>query len=314
MDGNNRVFYVMENVEKMICKGRDDIDKAKTVLNNNNDLSKSAKEILGGMLSAFDHFTDGLEALASVVVDYSKRMDTTRPIITGNKAGPAKQANPANPTQPPVNPAEVKKNKFCQAVRDADKTLLVYKMDLGKVPIMNTGTMSRHVTQDIVRKAAKVEGQTTGRPNEDTVVTLEDTLSMVTGMEFLGRVTKPYANRFNDKDPENGSFHTLPVKLSFKTKEAKTRAEKVFKKNCKLQCSTPYPKRLRQLIAETVAAEKSKHAGCFIQVKVDLDGLQLKISRRTDTNWINDYHTIKIDSKVMDTDNVTNAPGNGNAL
>jgi hypothetical protein len=295
---NNRIFFVMENVERMLIKGKDDVDKVRRVLAADKDLPPVAKEIFGGMLSAFDNITDAFEAMASVVVDSAKHgPQHTAPKGPGNKQTP-----------PAPSPEEQKKNKFSQTVRDAEKTILVHKIDLGKVPIMNTGTMSRCVTQDIVKKAASVENSTTGRPSEEVVAVLDDTLSMISGMEFLGKVTKPYSNRFNDKDPENGTFHTLPVKLSFKSKEAKQRAEKVFKKQCKIQCSTPYPKRLRQAIGELIKDEKTKNIGCFIQVKVDLEAMELKVSRRSDDGWVNDYRSVKIDTRIMDTETVKNTP------
>jgi hypothetical protein len=54
----SKVFYVMENVEKMMAKGRDDIDKVKKVLLNTKDIPPPLREILGGMVSYMDNMTD----------------------------------------------------------------------------------------------------------------------------------------------------------------------------------------------------------------------------------------------------------------
>jgi hypothetical protein len=297
---NNRVFFVMETVEKMLTKGRDDFLKAKNALRKDKDLPPAAKEILGGIIAGFENISDAVETIASVVVDSAK----AGPVPDGGGSLP--KGGKASAPAKPVDPAKVKKDKFCGVVREAEKSLLVFQLDLGKVPIMNQATMARSVTQDIVRKAAAAEGSTNGRPAEETILALDDTLSVVEGMDFFGKVTKPYQNRKNDKDPANGTFHTLPVKINFKTKEAKQRAELIFRKKCKLQCGTPYPKRLRTMIGELVSAEKTQHPGCFIQVKVDLESMALKVSRRTDSGWLNNYSSVAISDKVLDTNTVGN--------
>jgi hypothetical protein len=192
-------------------------------------------------------------------------------------------------------------------VKEAEKSLLVFGLDLGKVQIMNTSTIARNVTQDVVKKAAKAEGKTDGRPREDTVAILDDTLSMVTGMDFLGKVTRPYQNKNNVNDPANGTFCTMPVKLNFKTKEAKAHAESVLRKNCGIRGSTPLPMKVRKLIGQTITAQKVKHPGCFIQVRIDTDTLSLKLSRRTESKeWVNNYETVTLGMDVMDLDTVRN--------
>jgi hypothetical protein len=172
---------------------------------------------------------------------------------------------------------------------------------------MNTNTISKNVTQDVVRKAAKAEGKTDGRPREETVAILDDTLSMVTGMDFLGKVTRPYHNKRNVNDPANGTFCTMPVKLNFKTKEAKAHAESVLRKNCGIRGSTPLPPKVRKLVGETIAAQKIKHPGCFIQVRIDTESLSLKVSRRNENKeWTNNYETLALGMDIMDIDTVRN--------
>jgi hypothetical protein len=306
MDSNNKVFFVMESLEKMLVKGRDDLGKAKALLSSSKDAGGTNGEVLGGMINAMEYFADAIEALSSVVVDAAKGK-----VVVGD---PKKSQPTATPVAKPTA-AEVKKKKFANVVKDAEKSLLVHKLDLGKVPIMNTETLSKHVTQSIVAKAAAADGNANGRPKEETILTLEDTLSMVSSMDFFGKVTKPYANKFNDADPANGTFHTLPVKLNFKSKEAKQRAEQVLRKTCKVQCGTPFPKRLRVMLGETVKQQKNAYPNCFIQTRVDLDSMSVMVSRKTNDGWVNNYCSIPIPEPVLDTDTVTNSKtGTGNAL
>ena len=207
---------------------------------------------------------------------------------------------------PPPSEAEVKKRKFVAAVKEAEKAILIFKVNLGTVPIMNTATISRKVTEDITAKAAAVEERTNGRPSDDTVTMLEDTLSMVKGMEFFGKVSRLYNNKFNPKDPDNGKYCTLPVKMSFKDKDAKVRAETVLRTHCKMQCSTPYPLKLRQVIKQTLGEQKLAHPKDFIQIKVDTENLSLRISRKTDGKWFNNVDSVPLTADVIDMGQVVN--------
>jgi hypothetical protein len=126
-------------------------------------------------------------------------------------------------------------------------------------------------------------------------------------MDFFGKVTKPFQNKRDVNDVNNGKFCTMPVKLNFKSKEAKARAEVVLKKNCGISPSTPYPQQLRKLIGKTISDQRSKHQGCFIQVRVDIDNLMLKISRRNESKvWINNYESVVISGEDMDLGRVSN--------
>ena len=195
--------------------------------------------------------------------------------------------------------AEVRKKKFVTAVKEAEKAVLVFGLDLGRVPTMNTGTLSRKVTEDITAKAAATDGKTDGRPLEDTVAILEDTLSMMKGMEFFGKVTKPFANRNKPDDSRIGKFHTLPVKMIFKDRDAKGRAEQVLRKNCQVNCTTPYPVPLRNAIKRTIDEQKLAFPNDFIQVKVDPEAALLRISRRADGKWSNNTAMVELTENDM---------------
>jgi len=132
-------------------------------------------------------------------------------------------------------------------------------------------------------------------------------LSLKTKMDFFGKVTKPYNNKGKPADPENGKFCTLPVKMSFKDKTSKARAETVLRSLCKVQCSTPYPPRLRQVIKKTLGEQKLAHPNDFVQVKVDTDNFCLKVSRKTNGKWFNNVDTVPLPDDVIEMGKVTNA-------
>ena len=253
---------------------------------------------MGGVIDSLDSLTASVESLASVVVD-----GAGQPPAAADQQKTKGKMDPSGNNQkpPPVQPSEgeLRKKKFVSTVREAEKAVLVFGLDLGRVPTMNTGTLSRKVTEDITAKAALVDGKNDGRPSEDTVAVLEDTLSMMKGMEFFGKVSKPFANKNDASDSRIGKFHTLPVKMVFKDKDAKGRAEQVLRRNCKVNCTTPYPVPLRKAIKRALDAQKLCFPNEFIQVKVDPEAAVLRISRRADGKWSNNTALVELTDHDM---------------
>ena len=297
----NSLFLSMEVVEKKIAQGRKAADKLKSSLIKDESCNSFLKEFLGGVIDSLDSMADAVEALSSVAVD--GQAAPLPPHQSGDKGKHHTSRSQVRDIPVEPTPAEVKKKKFISTVREAEKSVLVFGLDLGKVPTMNTGTLARKVTEDITAKASVVDGKTNGRPKEDTVAVLEDTLSMMKGMEFFGKVTKPYANKNNADDAANGTFHSLPVKMMFKDKDAKMVAEKVLRSNCKVNCTTPYPIMLRRAIKRTIDSQKVSFPDEFIQVKVDPEAGALKVSRRLNGKWTNDTAVIALSEADMDLSN-----------
>jgi hypothetical protein len=172
-----------------------------------------------------------------------------------------------------VNP-EVK--KFKDTVREAEKSTLVFNLNLGKVPVINLDTISTKVTKALTEKAASIDGTGT-IPKDDTVAALDDVLSIVKGMKFYGKATKSYNN---PKDQLSGSYCTIPVRYDFADKESRLYAESVLRDKCKVQCSTPYPLILRETIKQLVEQTKVKYRGHYVKVSVDTAAMTLRILKR----------------------------------
>ena len=256
LDGN-AVFVAMEAAEAKISKGKQGIAVLKECLTKaDSRVDNSLKEFLGGVVDSFDSVLDIMVDITSAMVDKSAFRDPEK--VRGRdtaKAGSLPKqpgVREVTPAPSPPNEEDERKVMFIKAVKEAEKSVLVFNLDLGRVLIMNSGTMARKVTESISAKAASAEGSETGRPSEDTIAILEDTFSVMKGLELFGKVTKPFQNKQKADDPLNGKYHTLPVKMVFKDKDAKARAETVLRNTCKVQCTTPYPPRLRKVIKDTV--------------------------------------------------------------
>jgi len=297
---SNLVFKELEAVEVKIAKTTEVIAGVRAGMAKG-QLDAQIGEFLGGILAALENIAETQTTFSSLLIDSCKfRQVPPAGKVTGGSA----QSGPTKPVKPAPTPEENRKKKFVAAVREAEKSVLLFNLDLGQVPIMNTSTISMKVTQDLAAKAALVEGKDTGRPSEEVVTMLDDAVSLVKGMEFYGKVTKPFVNKGKTDDARNGKFCTLPVKLAFRDKETKQKAESLLRSKCKVQCTTPYPLNLRKAIRKAIEEEKGKFKEEFIQVRVDPEAGTLKVSRKTGGKtggkWFNNYTTIQLDDSVFD--------------
>jgi hypothetical protein len=144
---------------------------------------------------------------------------------------------------------------FSNAVRNAEKSVVIYNLNLGQTPLLNPSTISAKVTSALIKAAADNFpecGNNTAAAGE----MVNDLLSQVKGMDLFGKGTKPC------KDPRdasrNASFYTIPVKLSFNNKQVSKQVNEILRQKYKVSTSIPYHRTLKQAI--TMAHEKSANS------------------------------------------------------
>jgi hypothetical protein len=189
--------------------------------------------------------------------------------------------------------------RFRDVVRDAERSTVIFNLDMGRVPTINTENMSRKATLALTTMAAKVEKRTGTIPTEESIAIIDDVLSASSGIKFFGNTTKTYNN---PRDSLSGAFCTVPVKYEFKDKETRSQAEFILRKTCNVNCSTPYPTILRECIWRTVENVKNSYPDCQVKVLVDIAGHCLKVARREskDRGWIYATQDIPIPSEALD--------------
>jgi hypothetical protein len=186
-----------------------------------------------------------------------------------------RNSRPEKRTPPSETDPQVK--KFKEAVKEAEKSTVIFNLNLGRVPIINPDTMNTRVTRALTEKAAKKDGINGTIPKDDTVAILDDVLSIAKSVKFFGKTTKTYKN---PRDPLSGSYCTVPVRYEFPDKDSRIHAETVFKEQCKVQCSTPYPLILRETMKQVLDQTKSAHPNHFVKVTVDANNMCLRVVKR----------------------------------
>jgi hypothetical protein len=78
--------------------------------------------------------------------------------------------------------------KFKDAVEKAESSTLIFNLNLGRVPILNTETMSNKATLALAALAAECEKppRPGNFPSEESVMAIDDILSLAKSIEFYG--------------------------------------------------------------------------------------------------------------------------------
>jgi hypothetical protein len=172
---------------------------------------------------------------------------------------------------------------FVKAVKEAERSLLVFNLDMGQSPTMNPNTISAKVTVsllNVLTDKEKAEGKASpsGGHSQASRDLVEDIISQVVRMEFFGSKTAPC--KFPGDSSRNGEFYTVPVKMVFKDRKIAQTAAEILRKYFNIQPTTPYHRSLRAAITQAINRAKEGNPGYHAKVNVDLNGRTLKMLRQ----------------------------------
>jgi hypothetical protein len=192
--------------------------------------------------------------------------------------------------------------KFREAIKDAEKSTLMFNLDMGRVPVMNTETMRKRATLALTAMAAAKEKKNGPVPSPETIEALDDVLSLVNNMELYGDTTKTYRH---PTDKNSGLFCTVPVRYDFQDKDTRIRAEAILRKSCGVQCATPYPPFVKECIRQLVQRVKRQFPDNYVKVHVDTRDMVFLVARNPpkddpDPGWKYRIGDIPIPREVMD--------------
>ncbi len=260
----NLAFKSMADEEEKFRKAKEIVGKVRLSMAaaTGDGLKGPIVDVLNGIIEWMDITTGVQEVTANVVVDsFNKAVSPPRKS--------RKESVRCEPSEEEKEEMELasRKKKFVQEVKEAERSSLIFKANLGDVPIMNPDTLKKKFAQDMVAKAAMVENLGESRPSKMVAAQLDDALEMCTRMEFFGKETKKALKK--GKSGEEEDFYTMPVRLYFKDKVTRDAADARMRKMCKMGGSIPYHRTLRNVINTVVEEGKVKFPSSYIQVKVD---------------------------------------------
>ncbi len=191
-----------------------------------------------------------------------------------------------------VSQSDPRPKKLRQVIAKAEKSVTLFDLDLGPVPVINRDTLSRKVTL-LLHEKAKSTGIYKG--NHDAAAKTMDNILSCASID-----SRLFYNNKDTSDPRNNKMCTVPVKLTFRDKNTRFQAEQTLKKACNVKCSTPYPKKLRAIIDSFIKDCKVTKSGCFILARVDVENLCITARARTDSGWVNLDNKVNIPLDLLD--------------
>ncbi len=271
----NKAFKSMADEKASFKKAREIVEGVKKVLGSATDeeISSPLKKVLSGIVEWMDITTGVQVTSASVVGDSFAKVISPRKSRVDDMEK-SKRTEDGEEKTHEERELDEKKKKFLHEVREVERSVLVFKTNMRTVPVMNPETMRKKFSADMSAKAAVVENLGESRPSATVVAQLDDTLSMVTRMEYFGRETKKATRMNANKERVKEDYYTIPVKLSFKDKKTREAAEVRIRTLCKMYGTVPYHRTLRNALNTIIADCKQKYKGDYI---VALDGLRLYV-------------------------------------
>jgi hypothetical protein len=187
-------------------------------------------------------------------------------IIIPSAQSPSIGINLAPPPTPP-KPAPGKK-ELHDAFALADRTAILFDIDLGPSSSGNRPGLSRSLAAGI-RASALAAAESDGKDMAEAVRVAGDALSCASDVSFLGQASRPYKNNRDEKDPKNGSYHTMPVKLLFDDRQQRIYFEQTMRDSCKLRASISLPPFLLKEKTAFDKALREKYPDFMIMVRPD---------------------------------------------
>jgi hypothetical protein len=196
---------------------------------------------------------------------------------------------------------------FTSAVREAERSVVIYNLDLGQSPLLNPTTISSKVTAALISAAASNLKKENTNPMATAGEMVNDLLSQVKGMVLFGKGTRPCKDPKNSEN--NGKFYTVPVKLSFNNKQIAKSVNDILRQQYKVSTSIPYHKTLKK--AMTLAHEKVSRANPGMQVLISLDTSNRNLKqfareppvqkyRTGPANWLSAGNPLPLPAEAMD--------------
>jgi hypothetical protein len=205
----------------------------------------------------------GIEPISAAVVGVAGN-----PTGRGFASAARRLANPPLPQPKPPTPG---KRELIEALEKSDKEAVLFGANLGAATMAHRGSLNANLTADLQRKVvSKAEGKPEAQVNESLRI-VEDALSCVENLEFMGQRTQPYINA---REGATGEFCSMPVKLSFQDRDSRINFERSIRDHTGLRVIQSLPRPVREEMAVFRKAMEERYPGKIIMTRPNLRTLE----------------------------------------
>jgi hypothetical protein len=193
----------------------------------------------------------------------------------GGRGGTVGSGPPVPPSKPVVLPG-IKELRL--AMEKADTESVIFDANLGPVTMANRGSLAAAFSAGI-RGATIENAKERGQDPAEAVRLMDDAISCVTDMEFIGVSSKQHSSRNGE---QNKGYCTMPVKLRFGERGARIHFETMVRKHCGVKASISLPKPVRIEQAAFLRAVRERYPGKIVTVRPDMHNLTLNVFCKED--------------------------------
>ena len=186
-----------------------------------------------------------------------------------------------NPPQPAPRPPPPGLTELRDGLKKADLESVLFEADLGPLPVANRTTLVNALSSGL-RAAAIGKAEATGSDPSESIRIMEDALSCVADMEFLGQTSKKFIGKGGESDPRSNKFCTMPIKLRFDDRSARINFERSIKANCGLRATMSVPAPIRTEQTAFGKAVRARYPGEIVMVRPDIAALEFVAFHKVD--------------------------------
>ena len=143
----------------------------------------------------------------------------------------------------------------------------------------------------------------------EAVRVLDDAFSGVVDVDFIGQASSAFNNQRKADDPRNGTFCTMPVKLSFADRDSRIFFENTVRNAAGLKATQSFPKKIREEMKQFVTKIKAENPDLIGMVRPDSLSLRLKAFTKKDGEkaWTRYHESCPIQIGIMLSSHVSSA-------
>ncbi len=190
----------------------------------------------------------------------------------------AEPAANAAPSRPRVEPGTA---ELRAALIKADKSVVIFDADLGRLPVANRATLNGNFAAGLKAATVKVAEEGGGDVNEGIRV-VNDALSCADDLEFVGQTSSQKIDKRDPANPVTLPFCTMPVKLEFQNRNNRIHFEKTLRKHCNLKATMSLPTIIRKYQTLFLNALRERYRDKIVMVRPDARSLSLVAFQKED--------------------------------
>jgi hypothetical protein len=172
-------------------------------------------------------------------------------------------------------------NKLRAALAAAEKSAVVFDVDLGQSAIANRNTLNAAFMNSIKNATLEIAEKFNADVDE-AVRVVNDTLSCVDNLDFLRQTTSRKIGKCDPENPKLAPHFSKPIKLDFPDKGTCINFERTMQSKCNIRAVMSLPTPVRNYQSLFLRALRERYPGKIITARLDVATLSLVAVMKND--------------------------------